>query len=160
MTASTDDLETISRLIAASKIALLTTTNSKGQLVSRPLAVQEAEFDGDVWFFTQHPSDKTTDIAANDQVNVSFESGKGYLSIAGTAELVSDRVKIDELWSTSTEAWFPDGKDESVALIRVQADSAEFWSTTDPRPVVLLKVAKAAMTGGQPDVGDNRTVEL
>lgn len=85
MTASTDDLETISRLIAASKIALLTTTNSKGQLVSRPLVVQEAEFDGDVWFFTQHPSDKTTDIAGNDQVNVTFESGKGYLSIAGTA---------------------------------------------------------------------------
>jgi general stress protein 26 len=159
--ATTDDVTTIAKLVKASRIALLTTVNSDGQLVSRPLATQEVEFDGDLWFFTQDPSDKVSEIRAHGQVNAAFESGKGYLSVAGTATIVHDRAKIDELWNTSVQGWFPDGKDDpTVALIKVHADSAEYWTTDDPKPLVLLKVAKAAVTGGQPDIGENKTVSL
>lgn len=161
MTATKEEIETVAKLISASRIAIVTTTNSEGQLVSRPLAVQEAEFDGTLWFFSQDPSDKTEEIAANDQVNVSMESGKGYLSIAGTASLVHDKAKIDEFWSKSVEAWFPEGReDPKIALIKVDAATAEYWATDDPKAVVLFKVAKAAVTGGQPDIGDNRTIDL
>ncbi|MDO9396590.1 MAG: pyridoxamine 5'-phosphate oxidase family protein [Herbiconiux sp.] len=156
-----DDLKTLAKLISASKTALLTSQTAAGELHSRPLAVQEAEFDGDLWFFTPHPSEKTEEIAAHPEVNVSFESGKGYLSIAGTAEVVRDQAKIDELWSKSVEAWFPEGRnDPSVALLKVSADSAEYWAIDEPKAVTLFKIAKAAVTGGQPDVGENRTVEL
>ncbi|QNE45557.1 pyridoxamine 5'-phosphate oxidase family protein [Glaciihabitans sp. INWT7] len=161
MTANQEEIATVAELIKASRIALLTTINNHGQLTSRPLAVQEVEFDGDLWFFSQDPSDKTTEIAANAQVNVSLESGKGYVSIAGTAEIVHDAAKVDELWSKRVEAWFPEGKeDPSIALIKVHADSAEYWSTDDPKPVIFFKVAKAAVTGGQPDIGENKTVDL
>lgn len=160
MTATTEEIQKIAAIVKASKIALFTTTNAEGQLVSRPLAVQQVEFDGDLWFFTQHPTDKTAEIARNNQVNAAFESGKGYLSIAGRASIVRDRAKIDQLWNKEAEAWFPDGKDDTVALLRVEADSAEYWSTDDPKPLILLKVAKAAVTGGQPDIGDNKTVTL
>ncbi len=160
MTATTEEIQKIAEIVKAAKIALLTTVNDHGQLVSRPLATQEVEFDGDLWFFTQHPTDKTAEIARNNQVNAAFESGKGYLSVAGRASIVQDRAKIDELWNKEAEAWFPDGKDASVALIRIEADTAEYWSTDDPKPLILLKVAKAAVTGGQPDIGDNKTVTL
>jgi general stress protein 26 len=161
MTSTTDEIATVAELVKASRIALLTTVNSHGQLTSRPLAVQEVEFDGDLWFFSQDPSDKTAEIAANPQVNVSLASGKGYVSIAGTAETVHDAAKIEELWSTRVEAWFPEGReDPTISLIKVHADAAEYWATDDPKPVVLLKVAKAALTGGQPDIGENKTVDL
>jgi len=160
MTATKEELEKIGTLVKAAKVALLTTTNSHGQLVSRPLAVQEVEFDGDLWFFTQRPTDKTDEIAANPQVNAALESGKGYLSIAGTASIVEDRAKMEQLWNKQVEAWFPNGLDDSIALIKVTADTAEYWSTDDPQPLILLKVAKAAVTGGQPHVGDNETVTL
>lgn len=161
MTATTEEIATVAKLVKASDIALLTTVNDHGQLTSRPLAVQELEFDGDLWFFTQDPSDKTAEIAANHQVNVSLESGKGYLSIAGTAETVHDQAKIDELWSKRVEAWFPEGKDDpTIALIKVHADAAEYWSTDDPKPVIFFKVAKAAVSGGQPDIGNNETIDL
>ncbi|MDQ1597607.1 MAG: hypothetical protein QOI70_1031, partial [Microbacteriaceae bacterium] len=29
-----------------------------------------------------------------------------------------------------------------------------------PKVVVLFKIAKAAVTGGQPDTGENKTIEL
>ncbi|MGA1836028.1 pyridoxamine 5'-phosphate oxidase family protein [Herbiconiux sp. 11R-BC] len=156
-----DDIQTIAKLISAAKVALVTSQTASGELHSRPLAVQEKEFDGVLWFFTPDPSEKTAEIAAHPKVNAAFESGKGYLSISGTASVVHDRATIDELWSAGVEAWFPEGKDDpSVALLRVDAESAEFWSTGQPRLVTALKIAAAAATGHQPDVGENRTTAL
>lgn len=159
--ADDDDMVTIAKLVKASKIALLTTVTPSGQLHSRPLATQEADFDGDLWFFTQDPSSKVDDIRSNDQVNAAFESGKGYLSVSGSATLVHDRSKIDELWSPAVSAWFPDGKDDpTVALIKISAQSAEYWASDEPGVVSVFKIAKAALTGGQPDVGENKSVDL
>lgn len=159
--ASDDDLATISELISASRVALLTTQTASGDLHSRPLATQKAGFDGDLWFFTQDPSPKVADIHAHPQVNVSFDTGKGYLSLAGTAELVHDRDKVDELWSPSMDAWFPAGKDDpAVALLHVRAESAEYWASHEPGIVKVFKIAKAAVTHTTPDIGENKTVEL
>ncbi|WP_435093511.1 pyridoxamine 5'-phosphate oxidase family protein [Clavibacter michiganensis] len=157
-----DDRERVAELVKSARIALLTTVNAHGQLVSRPLASQERDFDGHLWFFTQDPSDKTAEIRANDQVNVSLQSGDGFLSIAGTAEITRDRARIDELWSAGAEAWFEGGKDDpTVALIRVHADAAEYWYQDTPKPIALIKYAKAAITGERPkDVGEHGTVEL
>lgn len=158
--ADREDLDRIAALVKAADTATLTTVNLDGQLVSRPLAIQEVPFEGDLWFFTQDPSEKTDEIAHNPQVNVALGSGKGFLSLAGTATVTHDAQLIDDLWTTSAEAWFPNGRDDSVALICVTAETVEYWATDDPKPLVLLKVAKAAVTGGQPDIGENKTVEL
>lgn len=159
--ADDDDMKTIAGLVKAAKIALLTTVTSDGHLHSRPLATQDVDFDGDLWFFTQDPSSKVDDIRAHNRVNASFESGKGYLSIAGTATIVHDRAKIDELWSPTVEAWFPEGKDDStVALIRVDAESAEYWASNEPGVVTMFRIAKAVVTHTQPDVGENKSVDL
>ncbi|MFF1635398.1 pyridoxamine 5'-phosphate oxidase family protein [Leifsonia sp. NPDC058248] len=156
-----DDLETIASLIKASKVALLTTQTVDGDLHSRPLATQEAEFDGDLWFLIHDPSPKVADIRAHPSVNVAYDTGKGYLSIAGTAELVHDREKVDELWTPAMEAWFPAGKDDpEVALLLVHASSAEFWASHEPGIVTAFKIARAAVTHRPPDVGENRSVEL
>ncbi|WP_213816039.1 pyridoxamine 5'-phosphate oxidase family protein [Glaciihabitans sp. dw_435] len=161
MTATDEDIQKIAALVKAAKIGILTTRTSEGKLVSRPLGMQEIEFDGTLWFFTQDPSPKTEDIAGDNQVNVAFESGKGWVSLAGTARVTRDPAKIDELWNTQAEAWFPEGRDDAtVALLEVTADTVEYWSTDDPKLVTLFKVAKAAVTGGQPDVGENKTVTL
>ncbi|MBG6237655.1 general stress protein 26 [Mycetocola sp. CAN_C7] len=155
------DMKTIAALIKAARIALVTTVTATGHLHSRPLAVQETDFDGDLWFFTQDPSSKVDDIRGHDQVNAAFESGKGYLSIAGRATVVHDREKVDELWTPMVEAWFPDGKDDpTVALIRVDAESAEYWASTEPGVVTAFKIAKAVVTRSEPDVGENKSVDL
>lgn len=159
--ADDDDMKTIAALVKSAKIALLTTITTDGHLHSRPLATQEVDFDGDLWFFTQDPSSKVDDIHANPQVNAAFESGKGYLSVAGTASIVHDRAKVDELWTPSVEAWFPDGKDDpTVALIKITAESAEYWASNEPGVVTAFKIAKAVVTRSQPDVGENKSVDL
>ncbi|WP_210505440.1 pyridoxamine 5'-phosphate oxidase family protein [Naasia sp. SYSU D00057] len=160
-TATKDELEQIGALIKDSKIGVLTTMTEDGRLVSRPLATVEAEFDGDVWFFTYDDAEKVHQIQHDSHVNVSYESGKGYLSLSGRAELVRDRAKVDEYWNTGAQAWFEKGKDDPhIALLKVHAESAEYWAMTDPKPVALLKYAKAAATGGKPNTGENHSVAL
>ena len=158
---TSDDIAYVADLIRSARTALVTTVGPEGQLLSRPLAVLDREFDGDLWFFTQDPSPKTDQVRANRQVNVAMQVGDDFLSIAGTASVSRDQAMIEELWNRYAEAWFENGKDDpSVALLRVHADAAEFWRMDDPKPVVLLKYAKAVVTGEQPDIGENRTVDL
>jgi len=156
-----DERETLAKLLKKARIALITTVSADNQLVSRPMAVKERDFDGDLWFFTEDPSHKTDEVRTNPEVNVALEAGSGWVSIAGTAEVVTDAAKIDELWDTSAQAWFEQGReDPKVALLKVTAHTAEYWATDEPKPLVLLKYAKAAVTGGQPKVGESHTVDL
>ncbi len=159
--ATAEDEQTIEKLVAKASIALVTTVAEDGSLVSRPLAVQHREFDGDLWFFTEDPSAKTAQVRANDQVNVAIQAGHGWLSISGRGSVSTDPVTIDELWNTGAEAWFEQGRDDpSVALLRVHAVTAEYWTSKAPMVVTLAKYAKAAVTGGRPDVGESKVVEL
>ncbi len=159
--ATAEDERTIADLVEKASIALVTTVAEDGSLVSRPLAVQQREFDGDLWFFTEDPSPKTAQVRANDQVNVAIQAGHGWLSISGRASVSQDPAKIDELWSTGAEAWFEGGRDDpAVALLRVEGVTAEYWTSKAPMVVTLAKYAKAAVTGGRPNVGESKVVEL
>ncbi len=161
MTDDTTEFERVGELISKARFAFVTTTGADGRLLSRPLAIQDRDFDGDLYFFTMDPSSKTEEIAADSHVNVSLQSGDDYLSIAGTATVTRDQAMIDELWNAHAAAWFEQGReDPSVALLKVHADSAEYWTMDSPKPVALIKYAKAIITGDRPDVATNRTVEL
>jgi len=156
-----DDFETIRTIVSGTRIAVLTTRASSGELHARPLAVLDYPFEGTLWFFTQEPSPKTDDVANDPQVNVSFTDGKSYLSIAGTASVERNQTRIDQLWNPMAEAWFDDGReDPSVALLRVDATSAEFWAIDKPKVVRAFEIAKAVVTRTTPDVGENKTVSL
>ena len=50
-----DEMETLRELIKDVDTAMLTTVTEEG-LVSRPMKTQDVEFDGDLWFFSEPPS--------------------------------------------------------------------------------------------------------
>jgi general stress protein 26 len=156
--------ETVKELIKNARISMLTTMTADGKHVSRPMALQDVEFDGDLWFFAYSDSDVIAQIGANPQVNVSFSDEKqnNWISISGAAVRVDDRAKAEELWSAPLKAWFPDGLDTpNLTLIKVHADTAEYWeSAHSSRVITLIGYAKAAVTGKTPDAGENETVRL
>ena len=155
------DQQAIAELVERGGIAVVTTVAEDGSLVSRPLALQKRPFDGDLYFFTPDPSDKTDQVRRNPQVNVAIESRGDYLSIAGSASVTTDRALIDELWSPGAQAWFEGGKDDpAVSLIKVHAESAELLSTESPKIIAMAKYAKAMITKDQPDVGEKTRLDL
>ena len=165
-TAINPDVKKLGELIRDSKVAMLTTAAPDGQLHSRPMATQvpdSEEFDGTLWFFTRDDSPKVAEIQEDEHVNVSYadSSSQNYVSVAGRATLVHDRGKIDELWSPIHKAWFPDGKDDPhLALLRVDAESAEYWDSPSSKVVQLFGIVKALATGQEADLGENRKINF
>jgi general stress protein 26 len=150
-------------LIQGIKVCMLTTMTSDGRHVSRPMSVQDTEFDDDLWFFAYADSSKAQEIGMHPQVNVAFsDSGSNtWVSLSGSAEVVEDRAKADELWNPLLKAWFTDGLDTlGLCLIKVHADSAEYWDAPNGKAVMLFGAIKAAVTGEPPKAGDNQTVQL
>jgi general stress protein 26 len=127
------------------------------------MATQEADFDGDLWFFTRKSSPKTAEIQGEHNVNLSYAnpSDNVYVSVSGTAQLVDDRAKAEELWSPFYKAWFPDGLDDpELALLKIHVEQAEYWDAPGSGVVHLIGFAKAALTGKTYQPGEHEKIEF
>jgi general stress protein 26 len=158
MNTDQDDVKKLAKLIKGIGIAMLTTRDDDGTLRARPMQTQDQAFDGTLWFFTQASSHKVLEIDREHQVNLSYAKPdeNRYVSVSGTAALVRDRARIDELWSPVLKAWFPKGKDDpDVALLRVDVAKAEYWDASSPTIVKLVGFAKAVLTGKEYRPGEN-----
>ncbi len=158
---TTDEARTVAELLRDERTAVFTTTAPDGTLISRPMSMQEVEFDGDLWFFASRSSRKVAHIAANPQVNVATSGSSSWVSLTGSAVVVDDLATKQRLWNTVVEAWFPDGpEDPDVVLLRVEAASAEYWDSPGGRLASLVSFAKAKVTGEPYSGGENETVRL
>lgn len=138
------------------RFAMFTTIDQHGHLTSVPMTNQEIDADGGLWFYTSTATDLWENIAANPEVNVSFSQPDEnlYLSISGIAERVVERARIKQLWNPMVQAWFPNGSDDPHAvLVRVAARTAEYWDSNASAMVRVFEMARAAVTGTTPDVG-------
>ena len=157
---SDEDVAKLAELIAGIRVCMFTTTAVDGRRMSRPMAVQEVEFDGDLWFFTKSDGRKAGQIAREPRVNVSLSSRSSWISIEGEAEVVRDEAKAKQLWNPGIEAWFPGGPaDPDIVLVKVHAHGAEYWDTPGATVVSLLSFVKAKVTG-RPHHIDDRKVQL
>ena len=153
----------IGDLIKSIRIAMLTTAAPDGSFDSRPMATQETEFDGVVYFLTRQESGKISEIQADSHVSLLYSdpSNSKFVSAKGRASVTNDRVKIHELWNPMYKAWFPQGEDDpAIAVLRVDISEAQFWEASSSRLVRGLKYVAAAATGGDVDLGETGTVEL
>lgn len=163
MSSHDDSVQKLGRLIKDIKFAMLTTVCDDGSLRSRPMATQEAEFDGTLWFFTRAGAPKVGEVQRDEQVNVSYASpaDQRYVSVSGRARLVRDPAKNRELWSAAYKAWFPKGLDDpELALLRVEPDKAEYWDAPSSTMAHLFGVVKAALTGKAAKPGDHEKLDL
>ncbi len=157
------DIQKIARMIKDIDFGMLTTVDENGTLHSRPMSAnRNVEFDGDIWFFTYGNSHKVIEAQKNRNVNVSFSDIKGqtYVSLSGTAELVRDKAKIEELWEPILKAWFPEGiETPDIALLKVSAESAEYWDSPGNFLSKTIELVRA-MTGQPVEIGENKKVNL
>jgi general stress protein 26 len=74
--------------------------------------------------------------------------------VYGTAEISTDKQKIDKYWSTMVKAWFPEGKDDpNLTLIKVKPEDAYYWDTKNNKLVSLIKIMTSVVTGKTADDG-------
>jgi len=155
-----DRQEKVRDLVRSSRIAMLTSVSPDGTLVSKPMANQDVDFDGSVWFIAERESEKVRNIRANPSVNVAYSTNSSWVSLAGRASVVDDHAKLAELWDTFTDAWMEGGPDNpNNILIKVDADSAEYWDSPGSKVTQVVNLVKAKVTGKRFE-GDNEKVDL
>lgn len=155
-------IEKLNDLIKDISTAMLTTIDG-GVLRSRPMATQEAKFDGVLYFLTGANTHKDEEIKKDNRVNVSYAEPKNntYVSVSGSAETYHDQEKIDELWNPFYKAWFPDGQtDPNIRVLKVTVEQAEYWDSPSSTIVHLAGFLKALATGEQYSGGENEKVNL
>jgi general stress protein 26 len=153
-------------LIKDIRFAMFTTRHPNGHLHARPMTTQNSKLDenGSLWFFMSRRSEPVTDLADDATVNVAYaDTDKdAYVSVSGTAHVVEDLAKKEQLWNKAAQAWFPGGvTDPDLALVRVDIVHANYWDVKVSKMVQLIKMAKAAITGKPPtDMGESGEVRM
>ncbi len=158
-----EDVKKLASLIKDVRICMMTTLDTSGHLRSRPMAVQQTNFDGDLWFFTGKSTSKTDEIQHDSHVNVSFANpdDNQYVSVSGRAQLVNNPAKAKELWNPAYKAWFPKGLDDpDLTLLKVSVDKAEYWDSPNSTMVQLYGFAKAIVAGERANVGEHEKLSL
>jgi general stress protein 26 len=145
-------------LLGDARICMLTTEDGQGDLRSRPMALQQADFDGDLWFFAGRHSELGSEIARNERVNIALARTDHhvYVSISGRAQFVDDPAKAKRLWSVYYKAWFPKGLDDpDLQLMKVAVDKAEYWDSPNSAVIIVYAAVKATLTGEQQPTGEH-----
>ena len=158
-------MDTIQAMVKDIKYTMMTTRNGENHLHSCPMNTTETSIGAkEIWFIGHKPSETVDNIKQNPEVNLAYvtqESDK-YLSISGTAELVEDEEKLNELWSVMYNAYFEQGKeDPSVQLIKVVPHGAEYWANGNAI-TSAVKMAAAALTDNavEKSLGENFSIKL
>lgn len=154
--------EEVWNLIRSIRFVMFTTRDAAGLLHSRPMTVQNvAEAEEALWFFMSRGSEAVDHITGESDVNVAYAdtSADVYASVAGTATIVEDAALKERLFSPMARAWFPDGPaDPELALVRVSMREVEYWIVRENKLVQMLKIARAAVTGTPPSIGEHGTL--
>ena len=163
------DRETTARgqlwgLIKGIRFAMFTTRHDNGHLHSRPMTTQNSELDADsnLWFFMSRRGEPVADPQVDPTVNVVYADpgDDSYVSVSGSARVVEDLAKKQQLWSKPAEAWFPGGAaDPDLALVQVKISHANYWDVQESKIVQLYHMARAVFTGKAP-TGLGEQVEI
>jgi len=154
--------EVLKGIIESADVAMLVTTNLEGHIVSRPMQLQKVEFDGDIWFLTRKDTDKYDEIKHNEIVNVIIAE-KSYASITGHAEIVDDLELKKKFWNDAYKMMFDlDYTDPRVTLLKIHAESAEYWDTgsTIKNIYNFVKKVVGKEEPVEPSKSTNESIEL
>jgi general stress protein 26 len=131
------------------------------ELQARPMGAYMQPDENAVFFLADARHQKDDDIKTYSRVCLAFADtgGQKYVSVAGSAEVMADRTKIRELWSTPAKAWWDSPDDPNIRILKVTPEDAQYWDAPGTT-VAYVKMTVAALTGTQPNMGENRKVAM
>lgn len=158
-----ESLEKLKDLLEGTRICMLSTYNEDKRIHTRPMAYQDIDENGTIYFFTNEYSSKIDEISVNNEINISFTNTdkNNYVVIKADAKLSKDRAKMEELFNPMIKVWLPEGlEDPNISLIKADLKSAEYWDTTSSKMVFLFNAAKALITGEPYNEGEHGKLDL
>lgn len=157
-TQSRPEFAKLGSLLEDMSVAMLTTVDTQGALVSRPMSPLEMDALGALWFFTDLRSAKIERLRA---VNLSFSDSEKaiHVSLSGRGEIHAEHAHIAMLWTPYARPWFPDGPDSTnLALLKFIPETAEYWDAPSSKMIRMFAMAASIVAGKPIGLGDHDTL--
>ena len=149
-------VDKIKTLAKSANICMFTTKLTELPLTSVPMATQEIDDEGNLWFLSGKNSHKNQHIQADPRVQLFYTNtgSSEFLSVYGNGTITTDREEIEKLWTPIAKAWFTEGKDDpDLTVIKITPEEAYYWDTKNSKAVSMLKILAATVTGKTMDDG-------
>lgn len=143
-------IEKIKSLTGSGSFVMFCTNLGAKPFGAAPMAVQETDDEGNLWFFSGKDSDHNADIARDPktQILLSDTGSSDYLSLFGTSTVVNDKAKAKELWNSFAKIWFQGGVDDpNLTLVKFTPEEGFYWDTKHGKMVAMAKMAASLITG-------------
>ncbi len=123
---------------------------TRGSSGSRPMAVQEVDDAGSLWFLSASDSHKNEEVALDPVVHLYFQTSahSGFLVLTGTVNASRNQTKIDELWKPIMKTWFTEGEsDPRITVLKFTPEEGYYWDTKHGKAIAGLKMLVGAAIG-------------
>lgn len=123
---------------------------TRGSSGSRPMAVQQIDDAGYLWFLSASDSHKNEEVALDPVVHLYFQASahSGFLVLTGTVTPSWDRAKIDELWKPIMKTWFTEGEsDPRITVLKFTPQEGYYWDTKHGKAIAGIKMLIGAAVG-------------
>lgn len=149
-------IDKLKELIKSESICFFCTKLTKQPIMTRPMSTQQVDDEGNIWFMSSLKSKKNAEIQSDNSVQLMYSNASNYefLSVYGTATIITDREKIYEMWTPFAKAWFKDGKDDAdISLLKITPTSSYYWDTKNNKVISMLQMLASIVTDSAPDDG-------
>lgn len=154
------------KLVKGIRYAMLTHRHGDGHLHAHPLTTLNRSLDAGepLYFFVSRATEVGERLRSDGNVCLSYADTENdrYVSVTGQARVSDDLARKKELFNALfSKAWFPGGpEDPDLELVEVRIESAEYWDVKESKTRQVLKMARAAISGERPQMGEHRSVDV
>lgn len=117
---------------------------------ARPMAVQEVDDMGSLWFLSANDSHKNLELTNDHRVRLYFQGSahSDFLLLDGLATVSRSKQRVRELWKPIMKTWFTEGEDDPrITVIKVTPAEGYYWDTKHGLAVAGVKMLIGAAIG-------------
>lgn len=129
----------------------------------QPMAPYVEKETNSIWFFTKTSTDLIAAVRAGSRAHfcVVGKDHDYHACLAGTISERHSREHVDKFWSAVVAAWYEGGKeDPELTMLQLKLDDASIWASPKSALRFGWEVAKANLTGREPDLGIHTHLSL
>ena len=130
---------------------------------TQPMTAFAEPENNQIWFFTRTDVDlaKEPEAAGEARLILASKDEDVFADIRGTLVARHDRGRIEKYWGPVVAAWYPEGKnDPHLTLLRFTPAEGQVWVAKSGLVRFAFEIAKANLTGSQPDAGGVAEVDF
>ena len=122
----------------------------------QPMAPMLDRGAGAIWFFTKRGTHLVSEVGSGATAHfcIIARDQDYHACISGPIRQSHSREMIDRYWNPVVAAWYEGGKDDpELVLLELSPRNADVWASTGSAIAFGWEIARANLTGDEPDVG-------